>query len=185
MKPLPWRIKLRGPYRGLTNRLAVSMREMEKADFILAVGADPVNEAPMLALAMRQAFKDGAGVAPIFPLPTPPAFITERQLLCWTPARFFFPWNSSICRLPREIRSPSGRFDETNHGPPCVEGLSPEARKFYDPFPSEYPFDGPLQDHFVRNRRNGSGKAITRSLSAERIWSGNPPSTWRQILPSS
>ena len=39
----------------LDGRLAISMREIEGADFILVVGADPVNEAPMLALAMRQA----------------------------------------------------------------------------------------------------------------------------------
>ena len=45
------------------------MREIEKADFILAVGADPVNEAPMLAMAMRQAFRNGATVVVIDPRP--------------------------------------------------------------------------------------------------------------------
>ncbi|GAG08168.1 unnamed protein product, partial [marine sediment metagenome] len=35
--------------------LVVSLRELESADFILVIGADPINEAPMLALAMRQA----------------------------------------------------------------------------------------------------------------------------------
>ena len=53
----------------LDERLAVSMREMEKADFILVVGADPVNEAPMLALAMRQAFRNGATIVVIDPRP--------------------------------------------------------------------------------------------------------------------
>ena len=43
--------------------MAVSLREIERADLILAVGVDPVNEAPMLALAMRQAFRNGAAVA--------------------------------------------------------------------------------------------------------------------------
>jgi hypothetical protein len=46
-----------------TGRTAVSLWEIEKADFILAIGADPVQEAPMLALAMRQAFRNGASVA--------------------------------------------------------------------------------------------------------------------------
>jgi NADH-quinone oxidoreductase subunit G len=53
----------------LEERLAVSMREMERADFILVVGADPVNEAPMLALAMRQAFRNGAAIVVIDPRP--------------------------------------------------------------------------------------------------------------------
>jgi NADH-quinone oxidoreductase subunit G len=53
----------------LDERLAVSMRQIEEADFILALGADPVNEAPMLALAMRQAWRKGAGVAVVDPRP--------------------------------------------------------------------------------------------------------------------
>jgi len=47
----------------------VSLRELEEADFILAVGADPVNEAPMLALALRQAWRRGARVAVLDPRP--------------------------------------------------------------------------------------------------------------------
>ncbi|MGE5842900.1 MAG: 2Fe-2S iron-sulfur cluster-binding protein, partial [Deltaproteobacteria bacterium] len=43
----------------LDERVAVSMREIEDSDFILAVGVDPVHEAPMLAVAMRQAFRKG------------------------------------------------------------------------------------------------------------------------------
>ena len=45
------------------------MQEIEEADFILALGADPVNEAPMLALAMRQAYRNGATIAVIDPRP--------------------------------------------------------------------------------------------------------------------
>jgi NADH-quinone oxidoreductase subunit G len=48
---------------------AISMREMERADFILGVGVDPVNEAPMLAMAMRQASRRGATVALLDPRP--------------------------------------------------------------------------------------------------------------------
>ncbi|MGO9174961.1 MAG: molybdopterin-dependent oxidoreductase [Desulfobaccales bacterium] len=61
--------KVRAAVSSLDARLAVSMREMEEADFILAVGADPVNEAPMLALALRQAWRRGARVAVLDPRP--------------------------------------------------------------------------------------------------------------------
>ena len=47
----------------------VSLREVESADFILVMGADPINEAPMLAMAMRQASRVGARIAVIDPRP--------------------------------------------------------------------------------------------------------------------
>ncbi|PKN24464.1 MAG: NADH dehydrogenase (quinone) subunit G [Deltaproteobacteria bacterium HGW-Deltaproteobacteria-21] len=53
----------------LDESLAMSMQELEGADFILAVGADPVNESPVLALHMRQAWRKGARVAVIDPRP--------------------------------------------------------------------------------------------------------------------
>jgi NADH-quinone oxidoreductase subunit G len=53
----------------LDSDLAVSLRDLEKADYILAVGVDPVNEAPMLAMAMRQAQRKGAKVALVDPRP--------------------------------------------------------------------------------------------------------------------
>jgi NADH-quinone oxidoreductase subunit G len=68
------------PYRALTRKvksaisrlepdLGVSLRQIEAADFILVIGADPINEAPMLALAMRQASRAGAEIAVIDPRP--------------------------------------------------------------------------------------------------------------------
>jgi NADH-quinone oxidoreductase subunit G len=53
----------------LEPELAVSLREVEKADFILVLGADPINEAPMLALAMRQAQRKGAAIVVLDPRP--------------------------------------------------------------------------------------------------------------------
>jgi NADH-quinone oxidoreductase subunit G len=53
----------------LEPQLAVSLRDVEKADFVLAVGADPINEAPMLAMAMRQAHRHGADVVVVDPRP--------------------------------------------------------------------------------------------------------------------
>jgi NADH-quinone oxidoreductase subunit G len=63
------RKKVRSAAAQLDRQEAVSLRQVEVADFILAVGVDPVNEAPMLALAMRQAHRRGAAVAVIDPRP--------------------------------------------------------------------------------------------------------------------
>jgi len=48
-----------------------TLQEVGQADFILLAGADPVNEAPMLALSLRQAWKRGAVVGVIDPRPVP------------------------------------------------------------------------------------------------------------------
>jgi NADH-quinone oxidoreductase subunit G len=53
----------------LESGLAVSLREVESADCILVIGADPINEAPMLALAMRQAQRSGGKITVIDPRP--------------------------------------------------------------------------------------------------------------------
>lgn len=55
--------------RGLSTEIAVSMAGLAKADVILVLGADPINEAPMLALALRQAARQGALVAILDPRP--------------------------------------------------------------------------------------------------------------------
>jgi len=49
--------------------IAISVRELEDADFILVIGADPIGESPALALAMRQAWRKGAKAAVIDPRP--------------------------------------------------------------------------------------------------------------------
>ena len=54
---------------GLKPHLAVSMREIETSDCIVAVGTDVLTEAPMLALALRQAARKGAFVAALDPRP--------------------------------------------------------------------------------------------------------------------
>ena len=48
-------------------QLKLSLRDVERADFILVAGADPINEAPMLAMAMRQAKRNGADVVVLDP----------------------------------------------------------------------------------------------------------------------
>lgn len=54
---------------GLTPETAVSLQEISSADVVLVVGADPVNEAPMLALSLRQAHRSGGRIAVIDPRP--------------------------------------------------------------------------------------------------------------------
>jgi len=62
-------LKVRTAASNLEAKLTVSLRELEQADYILVLGADPVNEAPMSALAMRQACRGGARIAVIDPRP--------------------------------------------------------------------------------------------------------------------
>lgn len=61
---------------GLDRETAVSMEELAQADLIIVLGADPVNEAPMAALAIRQAARDGATIMVLDPRPValPAAF---------------------------------------------------------------------------------------------------------------
>jgi NADH-quinone oxidoreductase subunit G len=54
---------------GLSPELAVCLQEIQSADAVIVVGADPVNEAPMLALALRQAQRRGASVLVADPRP--------------------------------------------------------------------------------------------------------------------
>jgi NADH-quinone oxidoreductase subunit G len=61
--------KVKSAVARLDSELVVSLREIESADFIAVLGADAINEAPMLALAMRQARRDNAAVAVIDPRP--------------------------------------------------------------------------------------------------------------------
>jgi NADH-quinone oxidoreductase subunit G len=106
----------------LDERLAVSMREMEKADFILAVGADPVNEAPMLTLAMRQAFRNEATIVVIDPRPVFLPFAFEHLPVA--------PDDLEPC-LTALIK---GAVDRS-----AAEKMGEEALRFYDRAPAEYP----------------------------------------------
>ena len=49
--------------------LTVAMQEIESADFVAVLGTDPLNEAPMLALALRQAQRKKATIAVFDPRP--------------------------------------------------------------------------------------------------------------------
>jgi NADH-quinone oxidoreductase subunit G len=62
------------------------LRQLEQADFILCVGVDPINEAPMLAMAMRQAQRNGARIVVLDPRPVGLPF--EFQHLAAAPDDF-------------------------------------------------------------------------------------------------
>lgn len=53
----------------LKPELARSLKEIEDSDYIICAGVDPINEAPMLALMMRQAVRKGARALVIDPRP--------------------------------------------------------------------------------------------------------------------
>ena len=122
-------IKVKKAVSRLDARLAVSMAEIEEADFILAIGADPVNEAPMLALAMRQAYRRGAPVVLIDPRPLSLPFAFEHLAVS--------PGNLEAC-LSTVVRKAVSRDAAGRLGAAVLE--------FYDALPAAYASDRGFQD---------------------------------------
>ena len=107
---------------------AVSLRQVEQADVILVVGADPINEAPMLALVMRQAWRRGARVVVIDPRPV------------------FLPYDfDHLPAAPEEMRLGLGMLIKRVIERGEVEQLGHTALSFYDSIP-EAPL--PIKDRF-------------------------------------
>ncbi len=97
---------------------AVSLRQIEEADVILVVGADPINEAPMLAMAMRQAWRRGARVVVIDPRPV------------------FLPFDvDHLPVAPEEMVRGLGVLIKRVIEREAVEQLSRRALSFYDAIP--------------------------------------------------
>jgi NADH-quinone oxidoreductase subunit G len=114
--------KVRRAVSRLDQELAVSMREIEKADFVLAIGADPVNEAPMLALAMRQAFRKKATLVVIDPRPVFLPFAFEHLPIA----------SDDLERCLGVLIK--GAVDRS-----AAEKMGKEALSFYDSIPPDYP----------------------------------------------
>lgn len=70
--------KVKAAISRLDTGIAVSLRDMEKSDFVMVAGVDPVHEAPMLALALRQAYRQGGTVVVIDPRPVSLPFEFEH-----------------------------------------------------------------------------------------------------------
>jgi len=117
----------------LDSRLAISMREAEGADFILAVAADPIDETPMLALSLRQAFRKGAKVAVMDPrsISLPLAFDS-------------FPVRARKLHLCLSVLLRHALSEED------LKGAAPEALAFYHSLPAEYGADPSMQERLVR-----------------------------------
>jgi NADH-quinone oxidoreductase subunit G len=124
--------KVKAAVSRLDQTLAVSLGELEAADFILIVGADPVNEAPVLALALRQAWRQGARVAVLDPRPVFLPF--EFEPLAVPPGRL----DTALGALARGALAPG-----------AVAGLSDPARGFYDALPGEYLGDPAVADRLA------------------------------------
>jgi NADH-quinone oxidoreductase subunit G len=113
--------------------LAVSLRDIESADFVAVVGADPVNEAPMLALALRQARRRGATVAVLDPRPV--TLPLEFVHLALAPAHL----DLGLAVLVK------GGLERA-----AAEGkLAPGAAQFFEQLPSLYQPDPWLQDRLA------------------------------------
>ena len=67
--------------QSLTPETAVSLQMVEAADVVVAAGIDPVHEAPMLAVALRQAWRRGALVCVADPRPVSLPFEFDRHVL--------------------------------------------------------------------------------------------------------
>jgi NADH-quinone oxidoreductase subunit G len=103
---------------GLDAASVRSLRDLEQADAILVVGADPLAEGPLLTLALRQAQRRGADVTVLDPRPIALPFEFEHL-----PAR---PSTLAEC-LGAAIRGAVPRED--------LEGRGTEALRFYDALP--------------------------------------------------
>ena len=102
----------------LEDDTAVSLRQVEQADVILVVGADPTNEAPMLAMAMRQAWRRGARVIVIDPRPV------------------FLPFDfDHLLAAPEEMACGLGMLIKRVIEREDVEPLGHRALSFYDSIP--------------------------------------------------
>jgi NADH-quinone oxidoreductase subunit G len=128
---------LEGKVKAAVSRLdagvAVSLRDLEKSDFLVVAGADPVNEAPMLTLALRQARRQGATVAVIDPRPV------------FLPLEF-----EHLPAAPGSINHCLNLLSQVAVGRQADGGvLPPEAARFYSRLRYTYPLDLHLQDRLT------------------------------------
>ena len=125
----------------IEKKMAVSLKEIEQADLVLVVGADPINEAPMLALALRQAFRKGA---PIFVIdPRPVVLPLEFDHLAVDPGDLDFCLGVIFKKVVRLAD---------------LEKLGPDAVRFYESLPEEF-----TSDPHLHSRLEDLAGLITKS----------------------
>jgi NADH-quinone oxidoreductase subunit G len=125
------RRKIKTATKRLDGNLAISMQEIVKADFILTLGADPINEAPMLALAMRQAYRNGATIAVIDPRPIS------------LPLEFIH-----LTVAPREIELVLSALMKSALSQSAVEKIGPSALRFFNAHPGNLAERPEIKDGF-------------------------------------
>ncbi len=116
----------------LEAELAVTLQEVKKADFILCVGADPINEAPMLSLAMRQAQRNGAKIVVMDPRPVSLPFDFQHLSVA----------AEDLCDFV-------GIFIKATVDGQGIASLGENAAKFYDALPDENQDAGYQDDLFA------------------------------------
>lgn len=116
----------------LENELAVTLQEVKKADVILCVGADPINEAPMLSLAMRQAQRNGAKIVVMDPRPVGLPFDFQHLSVA----------AEDLCDFV-------GIFIKATVDGQGLASLGENAAKFYDALPDENQGFGYQDDWFA------------------------------------
>jgi len=125
---------------GLDSRLAAGLPDLEQADFLVAVGADPLRESPMLALAMRQAARRGAKILVLDPRPVELPFAFEH--------------------LPVGIDDLAPAFAvlaRSTVGASETEGLASEEKAFFDALP------GTVRDGELHAKLTASGRLLAAS----------------------
>ena len=112
--------------------LALSLRDIEQADVVLVVGADPINEAPMLALALRQAWRRGGSVTVLDPRPLELPFEFRHQPVV--------PGELDACLQVL------GKMALEKKG----SSLEGEAREFWQTLPAEFPGGSQVHDFLAQ-----------------------------------
>jgi NADH-quinone oxidoreductase subunit G len=110
--------RVKAAVAGLDAASVRSLKDLEAADAVLVLGADPLSEAPLLALSLRQAWRKGARVAVLDPRPVELPFDFEH-----------FPVRpSALARcLGAVVRGTVERKEAQDAGP--------DALRFYDALP--------------------------------------------------
>ena len=127
----------------LLPEFSATLADVAKSDCILALGVDPVNEAPMLALAMRQAARNGATVTVSDPRPVTLPF--DFQRLALPPATLTQLAGFLISRtIPRD----------------AIESAGEQALSYYAQLPLSIPIETEIHAPIIRALRNSRRPVI-------------------------
>lgn len=110
----------------LESELAVALAAVSVADTVLVIGADPVNEAPMLSLSLRQARRQGGHVALIDPRSVELPFDFDQ--IAVAPADLS-PWLDRLIGLCAADRNASETHQQDQSQPADLSAIDPRLLK--------------------------------------------------------